>query len=481
MRALRTITPALLALAGAALAARAQVTVASPAEQRLRVTTASEEAANHFWKGLADGRNIFWSRAAMHLDKAIELDPNLGLASVMRGWFAPGLTQDERKAAVDAGIAKMTSATTGELVTALGIREQVAGNTERARVLFGAAAKLHPGDPGIAFYRAWTQPESAQAAAFREVTTRFPDDAPSYNILAYTLWQQGDKPGAMAAVQRYVQLAPDHPNSHDSYAELLQWEGRFSEALEHYGRAAQLDESFIEAYAGMAEVFQLTGRGGEARTQIQRAIARAPAKAAAMRDRRALGHSFLLDGMLKEGTTELTTAAREAQELNRKSVAAQVHRDLAVAEALLGRGSGVTQSITSHLAAAAQLDEADAPIQLAVTAFAHARAGDVAIARRAAQQLAARDQSDTKVAAMTRMANAAILLREKKAPDAIKELTAIPQQDNFIRALLADAQRAAGNKTEAQTLLDRVVKDPQLDLSNSYDVMARVCAARVKI
>src|SRR6266540_2436196 len=37
-----------------------------------------------------------------------------------------------------------------------------------------------------------------------------------------------------------MELAPDHPNAHDSYAELLQWSGRLTEAQAHYTRAAQL-------------------------------------------------------------------------------------------------------------------------------------------------------------------------------------------------------------------------------------------------
>src|SRR6267143_2479045 len=110
MRALGRST-LLLAVLPVALVAQ-QVNFASSAPQRLRVTTSSEEASRHFWAGLSDARNIFFSRAASHFDRAASLDPNLGLARVFRASVAPGLSTEERKAEVDRGIATMTSAST---------------------------------------------------------------------------------------------------------------------------------------------------------------------------------------------------------------------------------------------------------------------------------------------------------------------------------------------------------------------------------
>ncbi len=122
----------LLALLPAALVAQ-QVTVASSAPQRLRVTTTNDEAARQFWAGLTDARNIFFSRATGHFDRAATLDGNFGLARVMHGWATPDLTMEQRKAEIDRGIASMSSASTGELVTALAVREFVAGNRRQAR------------------------------------------------------------------------------------------------------------------------------------------------------------------------------------------------------------------------------------------------------------------------------------------------------------------------------------------------------------
>ncbi|MGH7699273.1 MAG: hypothetical protein ACREMJ_01965 [Gemmatimonadales bacterium] len=471
-----TLTAALL---GFAPALAQEVAVESPA--RLRVTTTSEEAARHFWTGIGDARNIFFSRAIMHFDRAIALDGELGLARVARAVFAPGLTSDQRKAEVDRGLAAMTSATTGELVTALAFREFVAGNTRQTHMLFKTASKMLPGDPALAFYAAQTttgvEGPLRGREALREVTEKFPDDAATYNILAYTSWQTGDRPAALAAVKRYVELAPDHPNPHDSYAELLQWDRRFSEALAHYGRAIALDSSYTEAYIGTAEVLQLMGRGAEARRQIEAAITRAPSTPTRINYMRAVAHSFLLDGRLKEGMDRLAAAARDAQADNRDGIAAQAHRQMALADATLGRGS----AIAAHLKAAAEIGGVDAPEQLATVAVAHGTAGDLPTARKAAEQLATAAQTRTQFAGASHAANAVILLRENKAKEALAELAGVEGDDPLVRALRAECHRAMGNVAEARTLRDQVLGNPEYSLIDLYQTLARMRAARVKV
>jgi len=466
----------LLALLPAALVAQ-QVTVASSAPQRLRVTTTNEEAARHFWAGLTDARNIFFSRAATHFDRATALDGNLGLAHVLHAAVVPGLTTDERKAEVDRGIASLSSASTGELLTALAFREFVAGNNRQSRELFRTASELLPGDPSVAFYAAFTQDGPAEGVtAFRAVTERFPDDAPSYNILAYNLWQTGDRAGAFTAVRKYVELAPEQPNSHDSYAELLQWEGRFTDALAHYARAAQLDSTFTEAYLGSAEVLQLTGRGAEARRQIQQAIARAPSKAGTVGYTRNLARSFLMDGLVKEGMDQFANALRDAQALNRPILIAAIHRDMAFADAQSGRGT----AIAAHLAGAAAARGAEDPMQIELTGAANAVGGDLGVARQATQKLATLAQPDNKYATRASVIRAIILLRENKPKEALNQLAGAPLDDSWVRTLTAECYVATGNLADARTLKNQVLNDPQLNFDDGYNVSARIRAARIK-
>ena len=473
MRSMRALSA--IALLGLALPIAAQqVTVASPAAERLRVTTTSDEASRHFFAGVSDARNIFFSRAAMHFDRALEIDRNVGLARAFRAAIVPGLTQAERTAAIDSAIATMTSATTAERVVALAIREFP--NRERSHTLWETAVTLLPGDPTTAFYAALTTPTAGAVAAMRAVTERFPDDAAAYNILAYQLWQAGDHEGGFTAVRRYEELAPDQPNAHDSYAELLQWSGRLTDAQTHYARAVQLDASFAEGYMGLAEVAQLSGRGVDARRQIQLAIAHSPSKATTVAYTRDLARSFLMDGMVKEGMDQFANALKDAQALNRPNLIAQIHQDMAFADAQSGRGT----TIASHLAAAAQTNGADDPMQIELTAAANAVGGDINVARQAIPKLTALAQPDNKYATRTSVLRALIALRENKPAEALTQLAGAPVDDSWVRTLTAECYVAAGNLADARTLKNLVLNDPQLSFDDGYNVAARIRAAKIK-
>src|SRR3989449_697472 len=382
-----------IALLGLALPVAAQqVNVASPAAERLRVTTTSEEASRHFFAGLTEARHFFTSKAVMHFDAAIAADQNLGLAHVVRAATVPGLSQAERTAEVNGTVAAMRGATTSEMLVALAIRD--ASNQQQSHTLWETAAKLMPGDPNIAFYAALTAPGNGDPEPMRAVTERFPDDAPSFNILAYQLWLRGDHDGGFKAVRRYMELAPDHPNAHDSYAELLQWSGRLT----------------------------------------------------------------------------------EAQALTRPNLIAQVHRDMAFFDAQLGRG----MAVASHLAAAAQAGGADVPMQVEMTAAAHAVGGDITVARQATQKLATLAQPDNEYATHASVINAIIALRENKPKDALTQLAGAPLDDAWVRALTAECYVAAGNLADARALKNQVLNDPRLNFDDGYNISARIRAAKIK-
>src|SRR6266581_3596556 len=420
---------AAIALLGLALPVAAQqVTVASPAAERLRVTTTSEEASRHFFEGVSDARNIFFSRAAMHFDRALAVDRNLGLARVFQAAVVPGLTEAQRTSAIDTAIAT---------------------------------------------------PAPGAVAAMRAVAERFPEDAAAYNILAYQLWQAGDHDGGFTAVRRYMELAPDQPNAHDSYAELLQWSGRLTDAQAHYARAVQLDASFSEGYMGLAEVAQLSGRGADARRQIQLAIAHSPSKATTVAYTRDLARSFLMDGMVKEGMDQFANALRDAQTLSRPNLIAQIHRDMAFFDAQSGRGT----AIASHLAAATLAGGAggaDDPMQVEMTAAAHAVGGDISVARQATQKLTTLAQPDNQYATHTSVLRAIIALRENKPTEAMTQLAGAPLDDSWVRTLTAECYVAAGNLADARALKNQVLNDPQLNFDDGYNISARIRAAKIK-
>jgi len=75
----------------------------------LQVTTESEEAKAHFWKGVFDADNVFFSRAAMHFEQAIALDENFAMARFMHARFVAGLILAQRQEKMAEGTAPPSS------------------------------------------------------------------------------------------------------------------------------------------------------------------------------------------------------------------------------------------------------------------------------------------------------------------------------------------------------------------------------------
>lgn len=450
----------------------AQQVVESPEAAMLQVTSASEEATMHFWAGLDDFENIFFSRGAHHLNLAIELDPSLGLVQVFYGWGAPGLTQAERKATIGDGIAAMGEATTAEVAVAMAMKEWDANNTSAAKLFFGVAIDLVPGDAHVAFLNAWVTRQGAgnqQAGiiALRDVTERFPDFAPAFNLVGFELWRGGDQAGGMKAIRRYVELMPDHSNSHDSYAELLQWSGRFDEAITHYKRAIELDADYSAGYTGVAEAYQLMGNGEEAIKWLTVAIDHAASPQGALQTRRALANAYWINGDRKAAMEQLEMVAQGATTQEFNGIARLAHREMAVLDAL-GKGNDVT----AHLEAAADSAGADTPAQYAWTATAYALSGNMDMAREAATML---DQAAYEAAnwqSTAHVTNALILLEEDQVSEAMAELMLADPDDAMARALTARCYTQMGSKMAAMAFKHDVIHNKQLSFFNAITPLA---------
>ena len=126
-----TSSIALVILAfGLLLAPLSRVALAQEDEQKtvLQVTTDSEEAEAHFWKGVYDAENIFFTRSTTHFEQALSLDPDFAMAHFMHAAVVPGLNQAQRLEKMEQAIVDLANASTGELLFAMAIREQVRGN-----------------------------------------------------------------------------------------------------------------------------------------------------------------------------------------------------------------------------------------------------------------------------------------------------------------------------------------------------------------
>lgn len=459
----------ILIVATAPLAAQAQ-----QGDQRsLSFTSQSEAAKTATFNAAVDFFNVYFERSAMHAKEAMTADPNLGMARALYAWAnPPALSAAQREQELNRAVADAARNSTPELLATMTIRAIALNRTNEANVFIDAMIALLPDDPVPQYLKATRSTDPAQVAANLEALTRkFPDFAPAYNILAYQRWAAGDREGAMTAVQEYVRRAPDHPNSHDSYAEILQFSGRLPEALQHYQRAIEIDRAYVAAPLGVAEVHMLMGHASVARDAYARAADVATGPAAKLGARAMGALTYTMEGKPKDALRELNGIAASAETQNLRAQAAAYHRTIALVEALVGD----RRQVDGHLAKAAELGGADAAPQLRFTALAQAAVGQVDAAKAAAAKFAeAAANGSPAQQRNAREVNAVIAAVEKDFTRAQSELNEAGAAATLGKAILADALAKAGRKTEAQALKAEVTGSTT---ATPFDILAR---ARVR-
>ena len=436
-----------------------------------RSLTESEAAQQHFWAGIDDNLNVSQRRAARHFELALEADPGFGLAKVFHAWLAPGLSAEEREAGIAEGIAMMGNASSADLILAAAVKDMQGGNGANGSRAFAALSEMYPDDPRLAMYsttfRGARGDNTDNAVAMANLKTRFPDFAPPYNLLAYNLWNRGNRVGAMEAVRSYVELAPDHPNSHDSYAELLQWDGQYGAALHQYARAAELDAEYDGAYVGAAEVYWLMGKDDEAVDQLEIAIEHAVTPNAAVAYRRSIGNIFLMRGDLDEGMEHLQAAAELAQAEGEATGAAFAYEQMAVADAMLGDGNNAA----AHLAQAAELRGDEPAIHQLMVAIARAESGDFAGSRAVTRELMENNEEGF----FQNFGHGVMALAdigEENYEGAMRHLVLADPTNPVTQAALAVCFAEMGMDAEAESKWAELESNRQINLGNVFLAMA---------
>jgi tetratricopeptide (TPR) repeat protein len=462
----RLLSMAIFAVAAAVVnpaAAAAQEEYATLAS--LEVTTESEMAAERFWSGIENFENIFFLSGAGHMQAALEADAEFGLAHVLYGRWAPGLTGTERLEMISKGIAMMNDASTAEVLFATALKEWQAGNIEEAKAAVQAAASMVPGDPHVAFYAAWITgigDNLTAVMAMREVTERFPDFAPPFNLLGYGLFNVGDQEGGLRAIRTYVELLPDHPNPHDSYAELLQRAGRLPMAKAEYEKAIALDPSYQAAYVGLAEVAFLMGDRDATYRYLETAIEKATSVQGALTARRGLAAAYLMHNDTQNAITNLQQVVQIATEREFDNIAATAHRQLAAIDAMRN-----VAAMTGHLNTAAELGGgADTPFNLWWTAMTYLLAGRTAEARSPAAALAGKVEDTPGWNTGSRQINAWIAIQDDNCTLAKNELVQADPTNPLIQALAGTCYKMGGMKPQAEQFRSKVLYNPQMNFFN---------------
>ena len=488
-----SVLTSMVALLGSAvlapLAAQVAAGVARPV--RLEVTTTSAEARTAFASGLEDLANGFPNRGGDRLKKAVDLDPAFGLARVVYATvFTNGMTNAQRTEEMTRGIADAAKATPGELLVAMAYREGFRQNATGARAILLSAGTILPDEPMIAYQRAVMlanltggTPTDA-VMALKGVIERFPDFPATYNNLAYAQWTAGARAAALTTATTYMAKAPSHPKSHDTYAELLQWDGNFDGAIAHYKKAIELEPTFFGGHYGLSEVYVLQGKGDLARQALNAALPHTTTPAQRITIHNRIANSYVLEGNIKGAMAALGTVIEEATKAEINGAIVGAHVGLMNLEAAFGNPKTSSKTIATHIGHVAAVPPAPqapgAPPPNPAGRFngngtSYAIAGNSAMARVYLDSLKQREQSNPSpmVTSQVHGLTGWVFYSEGKYTEALAEFRQSNQQNANIRTGIALTQFKLGNVAEARSIRDEIVSDRNFNLANAGNVQAR--------
>lgn len=454
----------------ALVALLANSAVLAQSDTTLKLSTTKPFAASEFRAGVRDYENISFESASSHFKAAVDADPKFGLARVLYAGTTFGLDQKQLDTELSRGVADAARATNKELILASAYREAALGHSDAAVALFRAATQLMPNDRLVAFAAAGGI-FSATLPAARELVAKYPDYSVGYNSLAYLSWNDGDRTGALAAARRQVELNPGAPNSHDTYAELLQWNGNFAEAADQYTQAAALTPKFPEAYAGLAEVAVLQGQFDQARTFLTQAIANAWSPQQKLGYMRQIAGTYVLQGNQTDALTkQLQAAITESKAERDKRTTAVLYSQLATVQANAGNANAAHQSI-----AQAKATSADVPWN--VHFYGGMAHGLLKHWTPASQELEALKEQAADDPTVPRDFLAALegyqLTQQGKPADALPILMAADTTNVLVMNRLAEAHAALGHTAEAAAWNGKVNANYAVNLGDFTNVNSR--------
>jgi len=154
-----------------------------------------------------------------------------------------------------------------------------AGQSGNAMRLYFEAFRLEPDNPraqeGIAFLQLAEQPARAERVLV-EVAAVDPGSSMAQLGLGLARYAQGDPAGAIAPLERAIELRPDSADAHDSLAVVLTLLERHDEALSHALRARELDPDDAEIANNLGIAYLMSGNMVQAEAATRDAIALDP-------------------------------------------------------------------------------------------------------------------------------------------------------------------------------------------------------------
>ncbi len=242
------------------------------AQEKMPITTSSEEARELFIEGRDQFEKFNLTKSSNLLHQAIEVDPEFAMAHLYLSASEGGVSSFALKT-LNKAIKFSSKVSEGERQLIHLSRAMQSGNKTAGESHTKALLKLHPEDERIQLwigYYHFNQGKYMDALShFKRAEKLNKAFHPVYNVSGYAYMILKKPVKAEQYFRKYLEILPDAANSHDSYAEFLRKQGRFDEAIEHYKKAITYSPGFLASHKGLADSYLFKGEYGLAREQYR--------------------------------------------------------------------------------------------------------------------------------------------------------------------------------------------------------------------
>jgi tetratricopeptide (TPR) repeat protein len=306
---------------------------ASPA--KLPVTTSSQAAARYFETGMVQYENHRWNFALRDWNEAVRLDPNFAQAYV---WICFTTTDpDEEVRDREKAKALIKGVSPGEQLLIHWMTGVHENRYVEGIMAMNDMLAMFPHDKRLNFltgywlFRGQDEYEMSMQLTLRALADD-PNYATCYNQLGYLYSRLGDIDKALEYTAKYMELLPNEPNPHDSYAEMLRFAGRYPEALEQYRTALKVDPTFYISQKELGETYSLMGEQEQARTEYEKAIHEAPSDGVKVEYLQKLALTYVRQKKYAEADVAYLDAAAQAHAMKQWIWEARAYRTMAMYE-----------------------------------------------------------------------------------------------------------------------------------------------------
>jgi tetratricopeptide (TPR) repeat protein/predicted Ser/Thr protein kinase len=221
------------------------------------VTTNSPEAYRHFLDGVRYFRKLYVTEAKASYHKAIEYDSTFASAYY---WLALITEGQERVAAIGRAMELLDHASEKERYYIRSLHAITSGDADRGVAELEALIERYPQERtahhllGTYMRQMYQDPERAIEHLQRAVEID-PLFKQSYNVMAYTYNEMGMLERSIWAINKYIELAPNEPNPHDTKGDLYAANGAIDQAIQSYQSALEIKPDFYYSLLKLGHMY----------------------------------------------------------------------------------------------------------------------------------------------------------------------------------------------------------------------------------